>query len=359
MRCEYPSLPGRLSPGGMTMSCKQTPLRAGFVVAALLSTTPAPAADFYAGKTIDLIVSNAPGGGFDIYARSIARHMQRHIPGNPTIVVKNMPGAGGARAGYHVNTVTPADGLTIGAIMPGTIMGPLLDDKPDTSFDTSKVLYLGTANSGTYVCVTFDHSKIKTFDEALRQKTVMGGVAAGNSINDIANLVKRTTGAQFNLISGYRGTLEVTLAIERRELDGTCGWNWSSAKSQKPDWVRDNKLNYLAQISLQPSAELTQLGAPEIWPYIKNADDRKVAELVVSQQSFERPYFVAQGTPAELTNILRDAFDATMRDPQFLAEAQKIGVDISPISGAKVQTLVQQLYATPKDVIERAKQAIR
>ena len=341
------------------MSCRQTPWQVGFIVAALLWTAPAAAADFYAGKTIDLVVSNAPGGGFDIYARTIARHMSRHIPGNPTIVVKNMPGAGGARAGYHVNTVATADGLTIGSIMPGTIMAPLLDDKPDTSFDPSKVLYLGTANSGTYVCVTLNHSKIKTFDEALSQRTVMGGVAAGNSINDIANLLKRTTGAQLNLISGYKGTLEVTLAIERRELDGTCGWNWSSAKSQKPDWVRDNKLNYLAQISLQPNPELTQLGAPEIWRYIKDADDRKVAELVVSQQSFERPYFMAQGTPPELTEILRTAFDATMRDPQFVADAQKSGIDISPLPGAKVQALVQQLYATPKTIVERAKQAIR
>jgi tripartite-type tricarboxylate transporter receptor subunit TctC len=342
----------------MSIATRTAGLLTAITVAAL-AATPVAAADFYAGKTIDLVVSNAPGGGFDIYARTIARHMHRHIAGNPTIVVKNMPGAGGARAGYHVSTVAAADGLTIGAMMPGTIMGPLLDDKPDTSFDPSKVLYLGTANSGTYVCVTLNHSKIKTFDEALSQKTVMGGVAAGNSINDIANLVKRTTGAQFNLISGYKGTLEVTLAIERRELDGTCGWNWSSAKSQKPDWVRDNKLNYLAQISLQPNAELTQLGAPEIWRYIKDADDRKVAELVVSQQSFERPYFMAQGTPAELTEILRTAFDATMRDPQFVADAQKSGIDISPLAGAKVQALVQQLYATPKNIVERAKQAIR
>jgi tripartite-type tricarboxylate transporter receptor subunit TctC len=341
------------------MPCKRALPHAGVFIAALLLATPAPAADFYAGKTIDLVVSNAPGGGFDIYARTIARHMYRHIPGQPVIVVKNMPGAGGARAGYHVNTVAAADGLTIGAIMPGTVMAPLLDDKPDTSFDPSKVLYLGTANSGTYVCITLNHSKVKTFDEALSQKAVMGGVAAGNSINDIANLLKRTTGAQFNLISGYKGTLEVTLAIERRELDGTCGWNWSSAKSQKPDWVRDHKLNYLAQISLQPNAELTRLGAPEIWRYIKDADDRKVAELVVSQQSFERPYFVAHGTPPELADILRTAFDATMSDPQFLADAQKIGVDVSPLPGARVQTLVEKLYSTPKDIVERAKQAIR
>jgi tripartite-type tricarboxylate transporter receptor subunit TctC len=337
-----------------------TTLKLCIVVAtATLSGTGARAADFYAGKTIDLVVSNAPGGGFDIYARTIARHMSRHIPGQPVIVVKNMPGAGGARAGYHVNTVVPADGMTIGAIMPGTVMAPLLDDKPDTSFDPSKVLYVGTANSGTYICVTLDHSKVKTLDQALSQKAVMGGVAAGNSINDIANLVKRTTGAQINLISGYKGTLEVTLAIERKELDGTCGWNWSSAKSQKPEWVRGKKLNYLAQISLQPNAELTQLGAPEIWPYIKDAEDRKVAELVVSQQSFERPYFMAHGTPPELVSILRTAFDATMSDPQFLADAQKTGVDVSPLPGARVQALVEKLYSTPKDIVERAKQAIK
>jgi tripartite-type tricarboxylate transporter receptor subunit TctC len=341
------------------MPCKRALPYVGVFIAALLLSTPAPAADFYAGKTIDLIVSNAPGGGFDIYARTIARHMYRHIPGHPVIVVKNMPGAGGARAGYHVNTVAAADGLTIGTIMPGTVMAPPLDDKPDTSFDPSKVVYLGTANSGTYVCITLNHSRIKTFDEALSQKAVMGGVAAGNSINDIANLLKRTTGAQFNLISGYKGTLEVTLAIERRELDGTCGWNWSSAKSQKPDWVRDKKLNYLAQISLQPNAELSQLGAPEIWPYIKDADDRKVAELVVSQQSFERPYFVAHGTPSELASILRTAFDATMNDPQFLADAQRTGLDVSPLPGARVQMLVEKLFSTPKDIVERAKQAIR
>jgi tripartite-type tricarboxylate transporter receptor subunit TctC len=341
------------------MPCKRTLPYAGLFIAALLLATPATAADFYAGKTIDFVVSNAPGGGFDIYARTIARHMYRHIPGQPVIVVKNMPGAGGARAGYHVNTVAPADGLTIGGIMPGTVMAPLLDDKPDTSFDPSKVLYLGTANSGTYVCITLDHSKVKTLDQALGQKAVMGGVAAGNSINDIANLVKRTTGAQLNLISGYKGTLDVTLAIERRELDGTCGWNWSSAKSQKPDWVREHRLNYLAQISLQPNAELTQLGAPEIWPYIKDAADRKVAELVVSQQSFERPYFMAHGTPPELANILRTAFDATMNDPQFVADAQKTGVDVSPLPGTRVQALVEKLYSTPKDIVERAKQAIR
>jgi tripartite-type tricarboxylate transporter receptor subunit TctC len=345
---------GRLIPG-----LRISGLIALGAVMAGAAAAPAPASDFYAGKTVDLIVGNAPGGGFDIYARTVAQHLSRHIPGNPTIVVKNMPGAGGARAGHYISTVSPKDGLAIGAIMPGTIMGPLLDEKPDMSFDPTRVDYLGTANTGTYVCVTFDHSKTKTFEQALTQKTIMGGIAAGNSTNDIANLIKKMTGAQLDLISGYKGTVDVALAMERGELDGVCGWNWSSAKSQKPDWIAAHKLNFLAQIGLAPNAELTGMGAPEIWPYIKSDESRKVAEVVVSQQAFERPYFTAQGAPAERVATLRAAFDATMRDPQFLANAEKLGIDVSPLPGAQLQEVVQKLYGTPRAVLEQAKRAIR
>ncbi|MEA2988073.1 MAG: hypothetical protein QOG83_784 [Alphaproteobacteria bacterium] len=340
------------------MKLTSTTIAAAAIGAALLAA-PAGAADYYAGKTIDLTVGNAPGGGFDIYARAIARHINRHIPGHPAILVKNMPGAGGARAGYHISTVAPKDGLTVGAVMPGTVMGPLLDDKPDTSFDPSKAVYLGTANAGTYICVTLNHSKTKTFEQALTQKTLMGGIAAGNSTNDIAYLVKKMTGAQLEVVSGYKGTVEVALAMERQEVDGMCGWNWSSAKSQKPEWVREKKFNYLAQLSLDPNPELTSFGAPEIWRYIKGDENRKVAELVIAQQAFERPYFVAPGTPAELVGTLRTAFDATMRDPQFIADAEKTGVDVSPLPGGKVQELVAKLYATPKDIVDKAKAAIR
>ena len=335
---------GAILSGALTCSAVAAPVRAD---------------DFYAGKTIDLIVGNAPGGGFDIYARTIAQHLTRHIPGKPTVVVKNMPGAGGARAGHYVSAVAPKDGLTIGAIMPGTIMAPLLEEKPDTTFDPAKVLYLGTANTGTYICVTLDRSKTKTFDQALTQKTVMGGIAAGNSVNDIANLIKNMTGAQFDLVAGYKGTVEIALAIERGELDGVCGWNWSSAKSQKPDWITNRRLNFLAQIGLEPNSELTRMGAPEIWSYIKDDERRKVAEIVVSQQAFERPYFAPQGIPAERIAALRAAFDGTTGDPQFLTDAGKIGLDISPMSGDKLQQIVEKLYSTPKLVLEQARRAIR
>jgi tripartite-type tricarboxylate transporter receptor subunit TctC len=335
---------GAILSGALTCSAVAAPVRAD---------------DFYARKTIDLIVGNAPGGGFDIYARTIAQHLTRHIPGNPMVVVKNMPGAGGARAGHYVSAVAPKDGLTIGAIMPGTIMAPLLEEKPDTTFDPAKVLYLGTANTGTYICVTLDRSKTRTFDQALMQKTVMGGIAPGNSVNDIANMIKNMTGAQFDLVAGYKGTVEVALAIERGELDGVCGWNWSSAKSQKPDWITNRRLNFLVQIGLEPNPELTRMGAPEIWSYIKDDERRKVAEIVVSQQAFERPYFAAQGIPAERIAALRAAFAETAGDPQFLADAGKIGLDISPMSGEKLQQIVEKLYSTPKLVLEQARRAIR
>jgi tripartite-type tricarboxylate transporter receptor subunit TctC len=331
------------------------------IAAAIVAAVAGDAAgeDFYAGKTIDLVVGNAPGGGFDIYARTLAQHMSRHLSGDPAIVVKNMPGAGGARAGYYVSTVAPKDGLTIGSIMPGTIMAPLIDDKPDTSFDPAKAVYLGTANTGTYICVTFERSKTKTFEQALVQKTVMGGIAAGNSVNDIANLVRRMTGAQLDLVAGYKGTSDLALAIERGEVDGACGWNWSSAKSQKPDWITNHRLNFLAQIGLEPNPEPTRLGAPEIWRYIKGDESRKIAEVVISQQAFERPYFMAPGTAAERVAALRTAFDETMRDPQFLADAGRIGMDISPMAGGALQQIVQKLYATPKPILDQAKRAIR
>jgi hypothetical protein len=187
----------------------------------------------------------------------------------------------------------------------------------------------------------------------------MGGVSAGNAVQDYAYLIKHTTAAQFEVIAGYKGTLDITLAMERGEIDGACGWDWSSAKAQRPEWIRDRKLNILAQLGEAENRELTALGAPPIWHFMKSDEARKVAEIVISQQAFQRPYFTAMGTPAELVATLRTAFDATMGDPQFLADAQKMHIDVSPLSGAKVQDLVTKLYATPPDIVERARAAIR
>ncbi len=329
------------------------------LVATVLTATPARAGDYYAGKSIDLLIGAQPGGGYDIYARVVGKHLSRHIPGQPAIVAKNMPGAGSARAAGFISTVAPKDGTAVGAIMPGAIMGPLLDEKAETLFDPTKVLYLGTANNGTRVCVTLKSSRIKSFDDLLTQKAVFGGVSANDSTQEYGFLHKKTTGAQYDVVSGYRGTPDIALAIERGEIDGVCGWDWSSFKSQKPDWLRDGKVNVLLQVGLEPNPELSRLGVPSVFKYVKNEDDRKVVELVISQQVFQRSYIAPPGTPAEALAVLRSAFDATMNDAQFLDDAEKLRIDISPLSGARVQELVDKLYSTPKELVAKARRAIR
>jgi tripartite-type tricarboxylate transporter receptor subunit TctC len=332
------------------------------VLAALIAfaatATPAAAGDYYAGKSIDLLIGAPPGGGYDIYARALARHYGRHIPGQPTIVAKNMPGAASARAAGFISTLAPKDGTAIAALMPGGVVGPLLDEKAETLFDPTKVLYLGTANNGTRICVSRKDSKIKTFDDALTQKASFGGVSTSDSTRGYGYMHKKTSGAQYDVVSGYSGTAEIALAMERGELDGVCGWDWASFKSQRPDWIRDNKANLLLQVGLEPNEELTRMGVPSVFKYITNEDDRKVVELIISQQVFQRSYIAPPGLPAELLDTLRSAFDATMRDKDFLHDAETIRIDISPLPGAKVQELVQKIYAAPKDIVARARQAI-
>ena len=335
----------------------KTRVLAGLIAFAALATS-ATAGDYYAGKSIDLLIGAPPGGGYDIYARALARHYGRHIPGQPTIVAKNMPGAGSARAAGFISTMAPKDGTAIAAIMPGAVMGPLLEERAEALFDPAKVLYLGTANSGTRICVSRKDSKIKTFDDARTQKTAFGGVSSNDSTREYGYMLKKTAGAQYDVVSGYSGTAEIALAMERGEIDGACGWDWSSFKSQRPDWIRDNKVNLLLQVGLEPNAELTRMGVPAVFKYVTNEDDRKVVELVIAQQVFQRSYIAPPGLAAEQLEALRAAFDATMRDKDFLADAETMRIDIAPLSGAKVQELVQKLYAAPKDMVARARQAI-
>jgi tripartite-type tricarboxylate transporter receptor subunit TctC len=328
------------------------------LIALAAPATSVSAGDYYAGKSIDLLIGAPPGGGYDIYARALARHYGRHIPGQPIIVAKNMPGAASARAAGFISTLAPKDGTAIAALMPGGVVGPLLDEKAETLFDPTKVLYLGTANNGTRICVSRKDSKIKTFDDALTQKASFGGVSTSDSTRGYGYMHKKTSGAQYDVVSGYSGTAEIALAMERGELDGVCGWDWASFKSQRPDWIRDHKVNLLLQVGLEPNEELTRMGVPSVFKYVTNEDDRKVVELIISQQVFQRSYIAPPGLPAELLETLRSAFDATMRDQEFLHDAETIRIDISPLPGAKVQELVQKIYAAPKDIVARARQAL-
>jgi len=289
----------------------------------------------------------------------VARHLGRHIPGEPTVVVKNMPGAGSAKAAQYIQTIAPKDGTSVAGVMPGAIMGPLLDDHAAPMFDPNKVRYVGTANSGTRVCVTLKSGKIQKFEDAQKIKAKFGGSAPNDSTFEYGYLHKHTSGALWDVVPGYRGTPDMALAMERGEIDGVCGWDWSSFKSQKPDWLKDGKVNVLMQVSIEPHPELTKMGVPTVFQFVKDADAKKVVELVISQTVFHRSYIAPPETPEAELAILRKAFDETMADPALLDDAQKMRIDIEPLSGAKVQEVVSRLYTTPKDIVERARKAIR
>jgi Tripartite tricarboxylate transporter family receptor len=333
--------------------------RARVAIAICLIAAPASAADYYAGKTIDFLIGGDVGGGYDIYARVISRHLPRFIPGNPAIVPKNQPGAGSGRAASFIYGVAPKDGTVIGAVFPGAIMGPLLDDRAQPLYDPTKFQYLASADNATRACITHARSRIRTFDDALMQKAIMGASAAGGSTRDYINMLKKTTGVLFDLVGGYKGTADILLAMERGEVDGMCGFDWASLKSQRPDWVRDRTVNILAQINLEPEAELTALEVPQIWHFIKSADDKKAVELIIGQQVFGRPYLAPPGVAAEPLGLLRAAFAATMQDKDFLADAERTRIVVVPSSGERVQRLVGELYASPKATVERAKELVK
>jgi len=319
----------------------------------------ARAADFYAGKTIEILVGGPAGGGFDIYARAIAPHWSKFIPGNPTFIIKNMPGGGGSRAAAFVSSAAKTDGTVLAAPSPGAILAPLLDDNAPVDFDPRQVIYLGTVDSGVRVCVTFETSKVKTAEDALNIKAIMGATAPGGSSSDYAFLHRRTSGKKFEIVLGYQGMPDVGLAMERGELDGTCGWDWSSLKSMKPDWIRDKKINVLFQVALHPDPELTAMGVPEVWKYLTTEQDRKVVELIASQQVFLRFFIAPPKTPEMQVQQLRDGFNEAVKSDSFLHDAERQKLSVKPLSGEKIQELVARIYSTPKNIAERAKWAIK
>ncbi len=336
-----------------------TRLGSAVALCSALVCAPAYADDFYAGKTITIVVGSGAGGGYDTYARLFARHLPRLIPGRPTIVVQNMPGAGSARAAGHLARIAPKDGTVMGIIQPGALVGPLFEGKPDPNYDATQFLYLGSADSSNRVCITMAESKIKTFEDAQRITTIAGTAGNGSSSRDYAFLHKNTSNAKFNLVGGYEGMANLFLALERGEIDTICGFDWASVKAQRPNFVRERKINILVQAGLEPFPELTQLSVPEIWKFTQGDRNRDIIRLVVAQQLFGRPFMVPPGTPKERVDILRAAFDKAFTDPELLADAAKMGADITPASGLKVQQTIQNMYGASPDLVSAAAKAIR
>ena len=327
---------------------------------ATLGAVPMCAAqDFYAGKTVTVIVANTAGSGYDAYGRITARHMQKYIPGKPTMVVQNMPGAGSIKAVEYTTAIAPKDGTAFTLAMPGALIEPLTGDPNKFRYDPTKIAYIGTADSGTRMCMTKQSSAIKSFADAQKSKTIMAATAAGSSAYDYPHFMNALAGAKFTVTTGYPGPGDMFLAAERGESDGVCGLEYSTYTTLRPGWLEGpGKGNPLVQAGLEPNAKATRLGFPWLFDFVK-AEDKPVVELIVSQQVFQRPFLAAPGTPAAQLKILRTAFMAAMKDPELLEDARKSSIEINPKSGEEVEALVAKIYGSPKDLIDRMAKAIR
>jgi tripartite-type tricarboxylate transporter receptor subunit TctC len=328
------------------------------LAACVALANPVHATDYYAGKTITFIVGTDTGGGFSIYARAIAKHLPRYIPGNPMIVIRNMPGAGGAVASTWLYQIASRDGTIIGSVAPNAILARLFGDGR-AGYEPEKFNYLVGVERITRVCMTFHHSRVRTLVDALSHSAIIGATTVGSPTREYAAMVKRAIGARFEIVSGYKGPAHLFAAMERGEIDGVCGIDWSALKAQQPDWLREGKLNLLVQGALAPHPELALLGVPTPWAYIKDDIDRKAVELMVEfQQAFGRTYLAPPGVPAELVQILRTAFTAVLRDPEFLVEAGNLRIDVTLQAGEEIQRLVEALHGAPRHVVERLKQIV-
>jgi tripartite-type tricarboxylate transporter receptor subunit TctC len=312
-------------------------------------------ASFYKDKKVSIVIGSAPGGGYDAYGRLVARHLGDHIPGKPTIIAQNMPGAGQTKAAGYINSVAPKDGTAIAAISPGAMLAPALGG-PKISYDPAKLQVIGSANSDVYTCVSRPDAAVKTFKDAF-DKEIIIGMSSGTT-RDMPTLLKNILGVKFKMVSGYPGTKDLTLAFERNEVQGFCGYGYASLMSRNARWIKEGVAKILVQESSRGHADLNKAGVPLATSFAKNAEDRRILDLVYSQGLFGRPYVAAPEVPKDRVAGLRKAFMATLADPKLLAEAKKAKLDIDPMSGEEVQDLVGKVLTTPPAVLKRARQAL-
>jgi tripartite-type tricarboxylate transporter receptor subunit TctC len=314
--------------------------------------------DFYRGKTVEVLVGFSAGGGYDAYGRALSRFLGNHIPGNPTVVVRNMPGAGSLSMVNHINSVAAKNGLTIGIFDPSLIIAPLLGGS-NAKYDASKLSWIGSMAGGTNVCITWHASPAKTWDDLFSAQSPwpFGTTGPADSRYQHTAILRNMFGAKVKPISGYTGSSEVRLAMERGEIAGNCGDSWSSLKSTASDWLKERKINIIAQFAIAKHKELPDV--PLIVDQAKSDLDRAALRLLLGPQVSGRPFIAPPGVPAEQVATLRRGFDATMKDPAFIESANKMNLEIDPVSGAEVEKLITEIYRTPPAAVAAAREAIK
>jgi tripartite-type tricarboxylate transporter receptor subunit TctC len=338
----------------MSRQAKRFTLSLGVLTSlALLSAVgPLPAraqTPFYAGKTVQMLIGMGPGGGYDIWGRTVARHIGKHLPGNPNVVPQNLEGAGGIRAANFIYSVAPKDGTTMGIITRDAPLSPITG-APGAKFDSTQLSWVGTPTTETNVCIAYKTAQVKTAQDLFTKQLTVGGTGAGTGTQSYPKALNELLGMKFRLVAGYPSSSDVFLAMERGEVEGICE-SLDSVNVKRPDWIPTKTINVLFQGGTHPNPELKDV--PFVVDLAKTAEDKKAVEFLYAGQGIGRPFIAPPGIPADRLKMLREAFNATMKDPEFIAEVKMRKMDLAPETGEYLEDLMKKIYATPKSIVDK------
>lgn len=331
----------------------------GLAASQVLAAAPAQAQGvdaFYRGKTITLQIGYPPGGGYDIYARHLARFYGRHIPGEPAVVAQNVPGAGSLKLTNAIYNTAPRDGTVIGAIGREHVLSPLFG-LAGVQFDATKMNWIGNLDSAASLCVAWHTSPVRTMEDLRTRELTVGGTGPGSATVVMPTVLKQTLGYNFKVVAGYPGGTDITLAMERGEVAGRCAWSYASLKSTQSSYISERKIHILSVSTLKRLPDLPDV--PTVIELAKAEADRQLLELVLTSQLMARPIIAPPEIPADRLAALRDAFSAAVRDKEFLAEADRLKLELAPMDAEEITDVVKRIYATPKPVVQAAIDAMQ
>jgi tripartite-type tricarboxylate transporter receptor subunit TctC len=319
------------------------------IASALACTTSAGA------QPVTVVVGYSPGATYDIYTRNFARHLGKHLPGNPNVIVQNMAGAGSLRSANFIYNTAPKDGTTLGVFARGLAMQPLLDNT-GIQYDPVKFNWIGSLSSDVSLVLSWHNKPFKTVDDLRTREMVVAGTGSGADSVIFPYILNGVLQTKMKVVTGYPGAADFLLAIERQEADGTAGVSWSGLNAARPEWIARKSINVIVQLGLKQHPDMNP--APLVMDFAKDASDRAILELIFSRQDMAYPVVAPPGTPPERVAVLRKAFEAVLKDPEYLADAKKQHLEADFMRGEDIEALLKRVMASPSDVIERARKAI-
>ena len=337
---------------------RQPMLLATPLIAALVSAGATPAAaqaDALAGKSVQMIIGFGPGGGYDLWGRTLGRHIGKHLPGHPNVVPQNMPGAGSYTAASYIFNIAPKDGSVLGIIARDAALGPLTGAS-GARFDPTRLSWIGTPTKETNVCIAFHTAPVKSVQDLYEKQLILGDTGPGTGTRSYPKVLNDVLGMKFKLVGGFPSSAEVFLAMERGEVDGICE-SLDSIKNRRPDWIPTRKIAILFQGGAEPNPELQ--GVPFVLDLARTDEQKKTIEFLYAGQGIGRPFVAPPDLPAERLKMLRDAFNATMKDADFIAETKKSKLELEPEDGEQLAALIAKIYATPKPIVDKIANLIK